>query len=144
MSDTTWNQYSMVGCTVSGIHGQSHLCYVSQDIYSVCEKSNFIILKEHFDEQFIPKILKIKIEKDKSKMNANSLSVCSCASSRILRPSKDQPNSPPEDVNSNRKTVVASFIGQDKLVKLVRNCSKKFISLSQQFPTTSQGTINAP
>ena len=144
MSDSNWKQYSMVGCTVSGIHGQSHLCYVSPDIYSVCDESNYIILKELYDEQFIPKILKIKIEKDKYKMNANSLSVCSCASSRILRPPKDQPNSPPEDVNSNRKTVLASFIGQDKLVKLVRNCSKKFISLSQQFPTTSPGTINAP
>ena len=121
MSDSNWKQYSMVGCAVSGIHGQSHLCYVSQDIHSVCDKSNFIILKEHFDEQFIPKILKIKIEKDKYKMNANSLSVCSCASSRILRPPKDQPNSPPEDVNSNTKTVLASFIDHDKFVKLVRS-----------------------
>ena len=121
MSYSNWKQYSMVGCTVSGIHGQSHLCYVSQDIYSVCDKSNFIVLKEHYDEQFIPKILKIDIEKDKYKMNANSLSVCSCTSSRILRPAKDQPNSPPEDVNSNTKTVLASFIDHDKFVKLVRS-----------------------
>ena len=124
---------------MSGIHGQSHLCYVSPDSHSVGDKSSFIILKENLDEQFIPKILKIKIEKDKCKMNANSLSVCSCASSRILSPPKDQPNSLSEDVNSNRKTVLASFIDQDKLVKLVRNCSKKFLCLSQQFPTTSPG-----
>ena len=123
MSDSTWKQYTTVECTISGIHGQSHLCSVSSGINSACDKSSFIVLKQNNDEQFTPKILKIKIEKDESKMIGNCLSVCSCASSRIWRSPKEQADSTSENLDacSTRETILASFIDQDKLAKLVRN-----------------------
>jgi hypothetical protein len=112
MSGSTWKQYSTVDCTVSGVHGQSHLCYVSSDVDSdsTCEKSSFIILKEHSP---VPRILKIKIENDKGKMYGDSVSVCSCGSSEVQKKIH---------VDLNKKTALAAFIPRDMLVNLVRPC----------------------